>query len=430
MYKIDGFFNITEHFLFNSLKNINHEKRYIFIHIPRTGGTTVEKIFFKRLRQSEHLTIDSYKSYNNYFIFTFVRNPYLRIISLYTYFLGGGNGDKNEPKITCDINDLFENHNNEDIKFLNTQFSYLKNSNQISHICKFENFELEVSFLSNKFNKNISIPKLRENIYKNSILKPNFIDRISELYDIDFKTYNYKKIKLDQDISLFEFIELTKFNDELIYYKRSPRLNIWYLEAYNEIKKYNENKVDIAKFPYYWYKKINNLNHKKIYDFVFIGSFKIDYKVQFNRKWILKFIENNFNINSYLQFTDKNTINQYKEIGEFDYTLKNKGFVPKEKPLLFRRYFDETYYAKMCQSKFCLCPSGDSPWSMRFYEAIMCKTIPIVKSKIETYRSELESKIDYKYYLSDSPKFDYREDWVEHNYKIFLEYHTFDKYFK
>ena len=81
MYKIDGFFNITEHFLFNSLKNINHEKRYIFIHIPRTGGTTVEKIFFNRLRQSEHLTIDSYKNYNNYFIFTFVRNPYLRIIS-------------------------------------------------------------------------------------------------------------------------------------------------------------------------------------------------------------------------------------------------------------------------------------------------------------------------------------------------------------
>ena len=49
------------------------------------------------------------------------------------------NGNEYEPKITCDINDLFENHNNEDIKFLNTQFSYLKNSSQISHICKFEN---------------------------------------------------------------------------------------------------------------------------------------------------------------------------------------------------------------------------------------------------------------------------------------------------
>ena len=49
---------------------------------------------------------------------------------------------------------------------------------------------------------------------------------------------------------------------------------------------------------------------------------------------------------------------------------------------------------------------------MRFYEAIMCKAIPIVKSKIETYRSELESKIDYRYYLIDSPKFEYLKDWA------------------
>ena len=124
MYKIDGSFYMKEYFLFNSLKNINHFKKYIFIHIPKTGGSTIERMFFNRIENSEHLTIDSYKFYKDYFIFSFVRNPYLRIISIYTYFFNGGNGNSNEPKITCNLNDLFKNHNIKDLHFLKTQYSF------------------------------------------------------------------------------------------------------------------------------------------------------------------------------------------------------------------------------------------------------------------------------------------------------------------
>ena len=65
---------------------------------------------------------------------------------------------------------------------------------------------------------------------------------------------------------------------------------------------------------------------------------------------------------------------------------------------------------------------------MRFYECLMCKCIPIVNSVEETYRSEVESKLDYKYYLSSDTDFVYREDWVEHNYNIFLKYHTLEEW--
>ena len=37
-----------------------------------------------------------------------------------------------------------------------------------------------------------------------------------------------------------------------------------------------------------------------------------------------------------------------------------------------------------------------------------------------------ESKLEYKYYTTSSPEFIYREDWVEHNYNIFLKYHTLE----
>ena len=116
----------------------------------------------------------------------------------------------------------------------------------------------------------------------------------------------------------------------------------------------------------------------------------------------------------------------YLPLGSFDYTLKKKGLVPKEMQENKRDIFDENYYDIMSKSKFCLCPAGDSMWSMRFYDTIMSKSIPIVNHYDEIYRSLAELKLDYKYYLVSDNEFVYREDWVNHNYEIFLKYHTLE----
>ena len=90
-----------------------------------------------------------------------------------------------------------------------------------------------------------------------------------------------------------------------------------------------------------------------------------------------------------------------------------------------RNRFDENYFSVLSQSKFCLCPAGDAPFSMRFYEALMCRAIPIVDRTEVTYRSESESNINYKYYLSGEDSYQYRADWAQQNYDIFMQYHTF-----
>ena len=46
----------------------------------------------------------------------------------------------------------------------------------------------------------------------------------------------------------------------------------------------------------------------------------------------------------------------YKIMGDYDHTLKEKGFVPKEHPIEERNYFDKNYFDKLSQSKFGLCP--------------------------------------------------------------------------
>jgi hypothetical protein len=209
------------------------------------------------------------------------------------------------------------------------------------------------------------------------------------------------------------------------YYNFSYKLDMWYLESYKElsISKKKADDYSYAIFPKRFYKNIN-LNIDKKYDFVFIGGLLTDNSTFINRKWIIPFIEKKFNNNSYLQFTDMKTKKNYKKMGDYDYTLTKIGFVPKEVEINKRNFFDKKYFDQLSQSKFGLCPAGDSMWSMRFYECLMCKCIPIVDKVEETFRSVEESKLDYKYYLTSSPEFVYREDWVEHNYNIFIQYHT------
>jgi len=215
----------------------------------------------------------------------------------------------------------------------------------------------------------------------------------------------------------------------------SPKLRMWYHESRNEkgvlfsivslLKDAAGGGLskDYALYPRSYYKTVEKYDCKKKIDYCFIGAYEIDEKTKKNRAWIIDFIKRNFNDESYLQFTDSVTKANYVKLGCFDYTLKVVGFVPKEHPKKNRNFFDENYFQKMSQSKFALCPAGDACWSMRFYEALMCKSLPIVSNKNETYRTNAESKLNYKYYLKNDHHV-YRKDWAEHNYNIFLRYHT------
>jgi len=74
---------------------ILHDKKILFVHIPRTGGVSVERHFdweggvgWKDSNLAQHLTLEEYSwSYdlNNYFKFAFVRNPWDRLVSWFLW---------------------------------------------------------------------------------------------------------------------------------------------------------------------------------------------------------------------------------------------------------------------------------------------------------------------------------------------------------
>jgi hypothetical protein len=182
----------------------------------------------------------------------------------------------------------------------------------------------------------------------------------------------------------------------------------------------------LAIFSKKYYDDINELNHEKKYDYCFIGSINSCYE---KRKWVIEFAKNNFTNNSIFINTDNNA--EWELLGSFDYSKLNIGFCPKNLPdyqskkVQYRIVKDNIeYFEKMCQSKYCLCPAGDAPWSFRFYEVLMCKSIPIVESWHHTYRTKEESNINYKYILYQNIEKNVNiYDYVTENTKIFENYH-------
>ena len=182
----------------------------------------------------------------------------------------------------------------------------------------------------------------------------------------------------------------------------------------------------IALFSKKYYNEINELNHNKIYDYCFIGSINSNKK---SRQWVIEFAKKYFTNKSIFVNTDNDA--NWKKLGTYDYTNIIKGYCPKlmhnnqSKKVQYRIVKEnKEYFEKMCQSKFTLCPEGDAPWSFRFYEVLMCKSLPIVESWHHTYRTIEESKINYKYLLYQNIENEIKyQDYINENIRIFEKYH-------
>lgn len=182
----------------------------------------------------------------------------------------------------------------------------------------------------------------------------------------------------------------------------------------------------IPLFSKSYMKNFDNISFEKIRDFNFVGVIYIKPKIRENRQWVLDFAKQKFTDKSYFRLNSNEDIENHDKLGKFDDTFSYKGkrFVDKYMRLGMRRCaFDKEYYSIMCSSKFTLCPAGDQPYSDRFFEAIMSKSIPILEKSKHSGHNNSQRNIGYKFYLLGD-EFEYRQDWVNYNYDLFLKTHT------
>ena len=153
-------------------------------------------------------------------------------------------------------------------------------------------------------------------------------------------------------------------------------IEIDHQNGYNYI---NNIKIPLI-FPMYILNYTNSLVNEKEINYNFIGT------ITPMRKWIKKYSENSV-IKQSTYGRDKN-----------------------------KKYeIDEDYYNTICKSKFTFTPTGNCPWSYRFFEAIMCLSIPI----LENNSNDIYMK-DY-FCFFDKDEHIYDKDKAIENYNKFIK---------
>jgi hypothetical protein len=190
-------------------------KELKFIHITKTGGTSIEDIgiknnirwgrFHKKYGYWHKFFPDKNKLLKlKYDWFVVVRNPYDRILSEYYCKWGGiGNMDISN-NIIDDMNKfLIDKINNRSIigDHYSEQYKYIDNDNNIKiHILKFENLKEEFDLLMKTYNINLTLDivnnKSQNKIFTINDFSDELINLINIVYEKDFEMFNYEKILL------------------------------------------------------------------------------------------------------------------------------------------------------------------------------------------------------------------------------------------
>ncbi len=186
----------------------------IFIHIPKTAGVSVSaSLLGKGIANMPALyykVLFGKKDFNNYFKFSFVRNPFTRLISVYEFLQSGGGGPLDEKIVSiiqpykCFKDFVMQYLNQKTIKthrYFRPQYYFICDSNNklmINFWGRFEELEKDYEFIRTKIGTGEPLKKLnvtkskklsQEEYYSNS----KIIQKVISLYNKDFELFGYSK---------------------------------------------------------------------------------------------------------------------------------------------------------------------------------------------------------------------------------------------
>ena len=174
---------------------ISHKYKCIFIHIPRTGGSSIElaikgRVWWTGNLQEKHMSASETRKYygekiwNNYFKFSFVRNPWDRIISLWKSQL---------YTKKCSLYNFLLNFRPAEHEYFSSNYCDILNE-ELDFIGYFENLQNDFEKICNQINLN----KMKLPHFNQTKRKPYYIyydDRtksiVSYLYKNDIEHFNY-----------------------------------------------------------------------------------------------------------------------------------------------------------------------------------------------------------------------------------------------
>jgi len=193
---------------------ISRKYKCIFIHIPKTAGTSIENILRDRecpvAAGSTHFKMLYYKNkfpkeYKSYLKFSIVRNPWERLVSGFSYFQRGGNGspqDKQKKKLFGDDFKYFTRNIDtfdelEDTHFIQPQYEYLyiDGDLKVDHLIRFERMDEDYRLLRKRLGLQIKdLYKIRATKHKHytDLYDEETRQTVAEKYAKDIEYFGYE----------------------------------------------------------------------------------------------------------------------------------------------------------------------------------------------------------------------------------------------
>ena len=202
---------------------ISHKHKTIFIHIPKTAGTSIERSLGigeknkDSFRHHDEHVVDKIKYalqhytskmlinntlikpyWKSYYKFTIVRHPYTRVLS--EYFWKKGKKTQGLEFDHQDFKDHLKSYYEKidtDHKLSQTEYVYSSDGKiLIDEIFKFEEITKSFKIISNKLNLKSDLKQFNKS--SNSAKYTEFLDKddknlIYKLYKNDFKNFRYAK---------------------------------------------------------------------------------------------------------------------------------------------------------------------------------------------------------------------------------------------
>ena len=194
-----------------SLLNAFYLTKVIFIHIPKTAGTSLVEAIYGDVSKEGHRKISFYQQIigadmSSYFSFCFVRNPYDRLYSSYKFLEKGGMNIHDQKAFAKhlskynDFEDFVLNGLNE--KIINSLTHFIpqtdficnkKDDILVDFVGKFESIDSDTIILSDKIGVEIKLNHLNKNT-KNFYLEiytKEMLSIVHNIYNRDFIILGY-----------------------------------------------------------------------------------------------------------------------------------------------------------------------------------------------------------------------------------------------
>lgn len=188
----------------------------LFIHIPKAAGISINKTLFGNFGGG-HATIDWYlrkygtRTVNQYFKFTFVRNPWDRLYSAFLFLQQGGLNEEDKEFFKNNLQDIYS-FESFVMNWLSPerlqaywhfipqyQFVTSKQNREkilVDFIGRYEHIEEDFGYickklhLQNKQLLQLNTSALRNNNYREAYTK-EMVEKVAHLYSEDINFFNY-----------------------------------------------------------------------------------------------------------------------------------------------------------------------------------------------------------------------------------------------